>query len=280
MQQSEAMDIGSILNFERKPPRKAVQGGILLDRIFKRDFSIGGSFTECTGSQGCGKTSLLLGFAEKIIRTYPGELVLWRESIDCPAQWNKFNGEVRILVEKNYKITIRNQVDRSIAKEIEIIYFEGLDELLSLLKPSCLNVIYFEMGYSWVDLIKKLIVKPGFKTLLWDEYEDLLPEHSSGIVWKKNGEFSNALKQVRKGCISLICATQSNSDVDFRVRKKLNSWIYMYGSRPDSMSPISLNAIHSLRIGAAWIDSGHCLFGEFTFPAYEPKPIVYVVEEY
>jgi hypothetical protein len=279
MLQPEVMRTGSILSFEKKPPRKAVQGGLLLDRIFQRDPSQGGCFVEATGAQGCGKTSLLLGFATKIIRQRADEIVLWRESVNAPVQWNKFDGEVQILVEKKYKIKIRRQDDRSIAKEIELHYFEGFEELFSLLRTGCLNVIYFKEGFTWVDLLKQLVMKPGFKSIFWDEYEDLLPEHSSGTQWKKNGEFSNVIKQVRKGGITLVCATQSNSDVDFRVRKKLNLWIYMYGAKLDAQSPVSVGAIHSLRIGSAWIDSGHCLFGQFTFPPFKPKKDIYIVEE-
>lgn len=264
---------------KKAPSRKAVQAGILLDRIFQRDPSQGGIFVEATGAQGSGKTSLLLGFATKIIRDNPTELVLWRESANCPCQWNKFDGEVRILVEKKYKIKIRRQDDRSIAHDIEVRYFEGFVQLFTMLKPGCLNVLYFREASSWVELLKQLVMTPGFKSIFWDEYEDLLPEHSSGIIWKTNATFSQVIKQVRKGGITLVCATQSNSDVDFRVRKKLNMWIYMYGAKLDSQSPITPAAIHSLRIGSAWIDSGHVFYGQFVFKAFPPKPVVYIIEE-
>lgn len=45
------------LNIEppkKAPSRKAVQAGVLLDRIFQRDPSQGGCFVEATGAQGSG----------------------------------------------------------------------------------------------------------------------------------------------------------------------------------------------------------------------------------
>ena len=57
------------------------------------------------------------------------------------------------------------------------------------------------------------------------------------------------------------------------------SWIYLYGAKRDELSPVSKKAIRGLRIGSGWIDFGRSLFGQFKFPPYLPKEIVYIMQE-
>ena len=264
---------------KRKIPKKEVMGEILVKKIFERDFSKGGQFIYVTGSQGSGKTSLALGFATKIIRDNPEELVFWRESLNAPVQFTKYNGDYQILCERRFPIDIREITDkRKITKDIHVRYFEGFKQLMLQALPGYLNVVYFKEPSKWTDFIRFLIVYPGFKSVFLDEMEDVTPEFSGGDEWRRNKLFSEAIKQCRKGCITLIGNSQNISDCDHRIRKKATMFIFLHGAIVPDESPIKKNAVQSLPIGSAWLDFGHAEYGQFTFPPFKPIPKSYVVE--
>jgi len=49
----------------------------ILKRIHVHDLDSGGVFTEITGSQGSGKTSVMLSFMDYTIRHYPEEKIFF-----------------------------------------------------------------------------------------------------------------------------------------------------------------------------------------------------------
>lgn len=264
----------------KRVPKKQVQGEKLIDRIFQRDTDQGGTFVIMQGLQGCGKTSLMLGMATKIIKTHPDELVFWREAIDSPSQFNKIGDDWQILAERSYPLKlleITNNMKE--VKDYKIRYFEGFKQLLLQSKPGMLNVVFFKDLYKWVDFLNRLRLTLGWQAVFMDEFEDVAPEFSSGETWKKNRLFGHSAKHIRKGRVNLIVNTQNINEIDFRVRGKATISIYLYGSRVDSLSPVSLQALHGLRIGQGWIDHGHSVYGQFTFPPFKPKPVIYTVTE-
>jgi hypothetical protein len=131
---------------------------------------------------------------------------------------------------------------------------------------------------KWLLFIQRLGETPRWQTIFLDEFEDIAPQRCSGDSWKRNDEFANRIKQIRKSLVSVIGNTQSIMDVDYRVRSKAMMFIYCYGARVDELSPVSKRAVHSLKIGTAWIDHGHALFGQFTFPPYLPKKKIFMVK--
>jgi len=266
----------------KKQPKKAVQGKILLDRIFERSVDKGAVFLEISGIQGCGKTSLSLGFCDRIIDNNPAEIIYWRESIGSPCQFTKIGrGKYQILSERDYPIEVLEITNNLNPAPIKVIYFNGLDDLVSKAKPQMINVVYFKKTVTWIDFIQKLGRSADWQTLVWDEYEDIVPQRCDNTPpdkqWTKNDILAGSLKQLRKSRVSLFVNTQSNMDADVRVRSKIMYWIYLYGSRKDKLSPVSRGAIQGLRIGVGWVDHGHSLFGQFRFPPYLPKKHVYLV---
>lgn len=268
-----------------RKPKKAVQGQILLDNIFSRDADRGATFTECSGLQGSGKTSLALGFADKIMSINPSEIIYWRESVGTPCQFTKIGtGKYQILIEKDYPLEILEITNNLLpVEDVKIIYFTGLNDLYQKSKPKMLNVVYFKKPISWIDLILFLGNKPEWQSLFWDEYEDIVPQRCSNAgedkQWSRNEQFAQSLKQLRKSRVSLFANTQSSMDVDVRVRSKIMYWVYLYGSRRDKISPVSKGAIQSLSVGSGWIDHGHSLYGQFTFPPYLPGKRIFTMKE-
>jgi len=68
-------------------------GKELWNLLFSRERDFGGFFVEINGLMGSGKTSLMLGMADKILRTYPKETVFWREPLANPTQFTKIGGK-------------------------------------------------------------------------------------------------------------------------------------------------------------------------------------------
>jgi len=266
-------------NDKKRVSRKTVQGEILLKRLFERDTDKGAYFLEILGVQGCGKTSLMLGLATKMMNEYINELIFWREPINSPCQFPKIGNDWQLLTEKRYPLEIREITNNLELAPIKMRHFRGFKELLAMAKPSMINIVYFKDLYRWIDFLAVLRTLPEFQTVFWDEYEDICPQRCRGIIWNKNDELSNTLKQLRKSRVNLIANTQSSMDADFRIRSKKTHTIYLYGARVDKLSPIRRQAVSNLRVGSGWIDHGHSLFGLFKFPPYTPKEHVYVVQE-
>jgi len=263
----------------RRIPKKAVQGRLLLERLFERDVDKGAVFCEISGIQGSGKTSLSLGFADRIIKNNPKEMIYWRESLDSPCQFMKLDSDKwQILSERSFPIQVYEITKDMQPADIKIRYFIGFSDLLRMSKPGMLNVVFFKDVSKWMAFIQRLGETPRWQTCIMDEFEDICPQRCSGELWKRNDAFANRIKQIRKSLISVIGNTQSIMDIDYRVRAKLMMWIYTYGSRVDELSPVSKRAVHSLSIGSAWIDHGHALFGQFKFPPYLPKKRIFMIK--
>jgi hypothetical protein len=260
---------------------KAKMGEFLLNKIFERDADKGGMVTEITGISGSGKTSLALGMATQIIKNNPQELVFWREAVNSPCQFNKIGDDIgyQLLAEKRYHLKALEITNGMKKAPLEIRPFRGVQELIKISKPGMLNVVFFQDLYKWIDLVMHLRLLGKWCTLIWDEYEDIVPQRSKGVAWERNDILSQNIKQLRKSGISLIMNTQSNMDADFRVRSKIMCWVYCYGARVDALSPVTERAIHGLHIGQAWLDHGRSLFGEISFPPFLPKAHIYTVVE-
>ncbi len=248
-------------------------GKQIYERVMARDSALGGIVLETLGVQGSGKTSLLLSIAEQIMSTYPKELIFWRDSFYTQCQFNRVE-KWQIYIEKGVEIEFRD-IDLGKTVSLPVTFFDDFDELISLAKPQQLNVIYFENNIKYVDFIKYLRLHPGFQSLFIDEYEDIAPLRCRGEQWKKNEEFSQEMKHIRRGLVNLFCDTQNSSDVDWRVRSKIMCHVYLYGSKVDHLSPVDQAGVNALDVGEILIDYGHALFGKGSFNAYPPrKPIL------
>jgi len=56
----------------------------ILKRIHIHDIDSGGVFTEITGSQGSGKTSVMLSFMAYTMKNYPNEKIFWSSCYYAP----------------------------------------------------------------------------------------------------------------------------------------------------------------------------------------------------
>ena len=258
--------------------KKDIMGEQLWNKIFERKIFFGGYLVGLFGIMGSGKTSLMHQMAKRIIRENPDEIIFWRESLNSPLQAANFPGEFQVLCERRYPVKIMQLLPNSMKRsDLEPRLFTGFNELMRLVKPGMLNVVFYDKPWMWIKLMDKLKQRASWQTIFVDEMEDITPERARGKEWDMNNVFTTSIKEIRKSRVNLIYNTQNSMDVWHGVINKTMIHFYLYGSRSNEFSPVFKAAIQNLKVGSGWIDYGHSLFGLINFKPVYPKGITYIV---
>jgi hypothetical protein len=219
----------------------------ILKRIHVHDLDSGGVFTEITGSQGSGKTSVMLSFMDYTIRHYPEEKIFFSNCYNGPFQFVKIGREnFNILVKNGAGITFHDRNEKLKQIYPKITTFKNFDDLYQKAKPGKCNAVFFGDRMIWIDFLHYLRSVGEWTHVYFDELSEIAPAFSSGKTWKKIKQFSLDLKEVRKSLLNVHSNTQSISDVDHRCRSKIMIKIYLPGARADSISRITQKAIDNL----------------------------------
>lgn len=274
------------------------KGEMILEFLLTHKKNPGGSAAEATGAKGSGKTSLFLHIAEIFTKRYPKELLFWRDSIETPLQFVRYP-KWDIFVEEGFKFTIRDKNDGGRIVDIPYKMFNSLPMISydqqkldsdadffkmnqaqiqiqnDIFKDLCkdarggrLSVVFFKRENSWIDFLRYLRGRPDWQTLFLDEYEDIFPYYNTGDRWRQIEWTKNNLKQVRKGLVNVWTNTQTRTDVDWRIRKKMDVWIYLFGAVPDNDSPLVRQAVSSISPGQGYLDWGRSQYGKMKFSPY------------
>ena len=260
--------------------KSAVMGEYLWNLLFKRDPNFGGFFAGFYGIMGCGKTSLLHKTARRIMKENPDEILFWREPLESPLQApNIRDGRFQILCERRSPVKLYRMSSHGItpSDDFKIRKFTGFNELLKMVEPGMLNVVYFQHLYRWVDLLNKLRRWRSWKSVFFDELEDVLPGRCRGKQWLMNEVFANSVKEIRKSRTNVFYTTQNQMDIDYRCVSKTMLHFYLYGAKRDEHSPVFKQAVQGLKLGQGWVDYGHSLFGQINFKPVLPLEPTYMV---
>ena len=232
---------------ENNMTKSQINAERILKRIHIHDLDSGGVFVEVTGSQGAGKTSVMLSFMDYTIRHYPNEKIFFSNCYNSPLQFvkigsNKFN----IMVKQGSNVTFHDRTAR--LKQIfpNVTYFKDFDTLYNKAVPGKCNAIFFGDRMTWIDFIHYLRSVGEWTHIYLDEISEIAPAFTSGRTWKKIKDFSLDLKEARKCNLNIICNTQSVSDLDHRVRSKIMIKVFLPGSRSGQDSRITQPAIDNL----------------------------------
>ena len=244
-------------------------GKILLERILKRDIDHGGRLVEITGAMGTSKTGCLLAFITHTLRLHPEEKIFFREQTNAPLQIYKLRNKYQVFIQKGADVTFRDRNEK--LKEIEVgaIEFTNFQDLWKKSKPGVVSVPFFKEPYDWMEFMTFLREVGEWVNVFVDEMADICPGTNSGALYKRMNEFSKTAGAFRRCMMNVFYNTQSVSDVDWRVRKKVMVYIYFRGARPDKKSRVTQKAIDGLEINhkkgnEAYIDySGE--FGKVRF---------------
>lgn len=241
--------------------------------LFSRRKDQGGCTDEILGPQGTGKTSLMLGYAVRIMEDFPDEIIIWRDSYQSPCMFNRLkNWEV--FAEEGTNLQFRD-IGKDEVLELPIKTFKDFSQLEKMMSPQQLNVVYVKdeiIGY--IKLLNFFRRRAGWQSIFIDEYEDLAPINESGVYYKLIGAFGKNMKNIRKGLVSLFCNTQDKGSVDWRVRPKFMCKTYLAGAKVDGDSEVYQNAVNGLSMGWGWL-SWYGKFGRMWWRGFKPKDLVF-----
>lgn len=220
----------------------------ILKRILIHDYDAGGVFTETTGSQGSGKTSVNLSFMKATIKNYPNEKIFFSNCYNAPLQFVKIGKPYyTIMVQKNKNITFHDRNNKLETIYPNITYFDGFNDLYGKAKNGKCNAVFFGDRFIWMDFIGWLRSVGEWSHVYIDEISEICPAFTKGKLWHRIGNFSMHLKEVRKCMLNVHGNTQSVSDIDHRIRTKVMVKIYLVGARADNVSRITQKAIDNLK---------------------------------
>ncbi|WP_144080594.1 hypothetical protein [Thermococcus paralvinellae] len=279
-------------------------GAELLNKFLSRRPERGGNVGIITGEQGSGKTTLKLLFAKFLISQMP-DICFWRGRF--LAQWHRFPSweeKVRILVHKDDNIEfLKLPYDGSPATKLEIpdlVTYESAEDILRLARKDKLNVIYEPVSYRiseelvqdvkdrtgkiippdkleeekpayfWFELLYRLLTRKDRRwySVFIDEVDDIFPETPRGAQFILQDWVKDIIKDLRKGWVSLIMSTHTLKNVDWRIRTKIPTRIYLRGAEVEQGSIVRKQVVLALRDGYAVIEWGR--FGGFRFKPLPP----------
>lgn len=229
--------------------RTEIEAKEIMKRIVHHDQDTGGVYVEVTGAQGSGKTSVMLGFLEQILKFYPKEKIFWSSSYKSPLQFLKLGEEnydkIKFLVKEGSGVYF---VNRKTGKKLDlnVTYFTDFDDLYEKSEYQHCNAVFFGDRMEWMNFIEFLRSKYDWTHVFIDEFGEVAPSDQSGKFWSRIKQFSEVVKEVRKCDVNLFTNSQSVTDVDYRVRKKIMVKIFLPGAHADRKARVSQKAIDNL----------------------------------
>jgi len=260
------------------PDKTEAMGGFIDQNvIMQRNTATGGCLNEILGPQGSGKTSLMLNYACRIMRKYPEEIIIWRDSYQSACQFNRIKNW-EIFAEIGTELEFKDVEKESIV-DVPITIFKDFKDLRDKMKPQQLNVVYVkEQVIGYITLINFLKTSKGWQSIFIDEYEDIAPINSSGDDYRFIMELGREMKNIRKGLVSLFCNTQSKTQIDWRVRTTFMVKTYLSGARRDKGTSIWQESINKLEKGVAWVN-WEGKYGRINYPAFKPKQPILIADD-
>lgn len=245
-------------NLDGKISEVEIQGRKIIQRLLVEDENLGGTFSLTTGAQGSGKTSIDLALLKAYNRKYPKDKCFWSSTYNSPLQFIKLglkschfmffrdeNGQVPVKIRDR----MRDGKVVDVKKYgVPVSYFTDFDELWKQSKPNCCNAVFFGDRFKWMELLFFLRSKYQWAHIFCDEFSEIAPSDQSDVMWHRIKECSTNIKEVRKCNKNLHTNSQSVSDVDWRIRRKLQTYIYLPGARVGWNSRVYQKAVDRLTV--------------------------------
>jgi len=229
--------------------KQEILGQKIMKRIHIHDKDQGGILSLTTGSQGSAKTSVLLSFAEYILKHHSTEKIFWSECYKAPLQIVKLGkGKYRFFVKNDVDIIFRDRDNKLKPTKIPITRFKDYDDLYKKAKMGKVNVVFFGNRLYWMEFLDYLRSVGEWVHIFIDEFGEVCPAYASGKSWKKIGYFSeDVLKDIRKCMMNVHVNTQSVTNIDHRARSKIMLKIFLPGAISDKHSRVTQAAIDNLK---------------------------------
>jgi hypothetical protein len=229
----------------------------ILRRCHIHDSDHGGVFSLITGSQGSGKTSVMLSFMDYTMQHHGDEKIFFSNTYRAPMQSLKIGVDRHhIMVKKGCGVSFHDRNNKLKVVKPKVTYFRDMDELWDKALPGVCNTVFFGEVYrrgdnmieriSWMDFIHYLRGVGEWCHIYIDELSEIAPQFQAGEAFHKIGRFGIDLKEIRKCMINCHTNSQSVADIDPRVRSKVMIRIYMPGARSGAESRVTQRAIDNL----------------------------------
>ena len=278
----------------------------LWNEITFHTYKFGGTTVEIYGSKGSTKTTLMLKIAHRVHCESPAfnkigqvkEPAIWRgRNVD---QWNWYPNlsHIKIFVHKADDIAFYdesgNELDLRVTRyrntedlieklgKFNVVYeprtyqlSEDLIELLarrSTIPKKLMKDIEVDPSIWWFEFINYLLERPDnhFMSLFIDEADEVFPENPSGLRWHLQLWLKDNVKDLRKRNVSLYFSAHSHTDIDSRIRTKMQYRILMKGARVPQGSLIDKKDPLFLKPGQAYIERDG--YGKFSFDPLQERP--------
>lgn len=252
----------------------------VLESMLELNEQHGGTQGLLCGRPGSGKSTILAWLEAFFV--WLGHIVVHRgRQVDY---WSRFPGKVRIY--SNYPLAFtRLAPGARHGERVDIPYttFESPADLLDLLEPGRLNVVYMRetaigldrrgraveaKTHVWLDFLHVLARKPDnlWWALFLDELHEIVPSRQHDEDWHRVKRAADDLADLRKRYVSLYGATHYYDSIYDEFVAKLQFFLWMKGSRLPHWSALThTGLVGGLPRGAAIVED-RANFLELRFP--------------
>ena len=274
----------------------------LWNEITFHTYKFGGTTVEIYGSKGSTKTTLMLKIASKLRCESPNGVVpepaIWRGRNVDQWSWYPKLSDVKVFVHKADDVAFYDETGEEV--EVKVTRYRNAEDLLQ--KLGKFNVVYEPRNYSlsedlldllakrstlpkrlmkdievdssiwWFEFIAYLLERPdnNFLSIFIDEADEVFPENPSGLRWHLQLWLKDNVKDLRKRNVSLYFSAHSHTDIDSRIRTKMQYRILMKGARVPQGSLIDKKDPLFLKPGQAYIERDG--YGKFSFDPLPERP--------
>lgn len=249
------------------------------------DENWGAALVGVIGGQGSVKTACCLDIIEKKMKVHPKEKVFWHDTIGSPCQYRKAKFfPYKIFVEEGFNLQFVN-ITKKKDIDVDIIYFDDVDDLFYKSYYKTINVVYFKSRKSWVGfkdiyklgLIDYLIKDRDWESIVFDEMESIFSADINNQTderwWDWTNEIaSEKIKECRKSRVSIVGNYHDPNAIYHSVLNKFMFHIWGFGSRP-RRTRIKQSCIDQCDMGEFWIDHQGSKFGKIKIKEIYNPPI-------
>lgn len=265
--------------------RTAIEGKYLLSRILQHIEKLGAKSELTLGQPESCKTAATCFICNYFMNHYPQDYLFWRSALNAPIQIFKLP-KWHLYVEVDSGIHFFDRITgiditEKLKTNRKLSYFKNFNDLLKKAKPGVCNGIFFkDLHYKgikvdqgtirWFQFIRHLLHRTIWYHVFLDEYQEMVKAGNGERMYWEVDKHSNDVSSARKSNVGIHANAHQTTEVDWRVIPGFMIIIQMYGSRPYKHSPVSKQALGSIKkpneyTGAeAWIsEGGH--FGKIIF---------------